>query len=95
MGQFMGVGLDAQNFFDVLHQLEGVAGLAVHLVDEGEDGNVAQGADLEQLDGLGLDALCGVDDHDSRVGCHQGAVGVLREVLMPGCPECSRTCLRS
>ena len=81
-GPVHGVGLDAQNFFDVLHQLEGVAGLAVHLVDEGEDGDVAQGADLEQLDGLGLNALGGVDDHDRGIRCHQGAVGILREVLM-------------
>ena len=43
-----------------------------------------QGADLEQLDGLGLNALGGVDDHDRRVGGHQGAVGILREVLVTG-----------
>ena len=81
-GPVHGVGLDAQDLFDVLHQLKGVAGLAVHLVDEGEDGDVAQGADLEQLNGLGLNALGGVDDHDGRVRRHQGAVGILREVLM-------------
>ena len=81
-GPVHGVGLDAQNFLNVLHQLKGVAGFAVHLVDEGKDGDVAQGAHLEQLDGLGLDALCGVDDHDGRVCRHQGAVGILREVLM-------------
>ena len=45
---------------------------------------MAQGADLEQLDGLGLHALGGVDDHDGRVGCHQGAVGILRKVLVAG-----------
>jgi len=81
-GPVHGVGLDAQNLLNVLHQLKGVAGFAVHLVDEGEDGDVAQGAHLEQLDGLGLNALCSVDDHDGRVCRHQGAVGVLREVLM-------------
>ena len=43
---------------------------------------MAQGADLEQLDGLGLDALGRVDDHNGGVRCHQGAVGILREVLM-------------
>ena len=81
-GPVHGVGLDAQDLLDVLHQLKGVAGFAVHLVDEGKDGDVAQGAHLEQLDGLGLDALCGVDDHDGGVRRHQGAVGILREVLM-------------
>ena len=81
-GPVHGVGLDAQDLLDVFHQLKGVAGFAVHLVDEGEDGDVAQGADLEQLDGLGLNALCSIDDHDSGVRCHQGTVGILREVLM-------------
>jgi len=83
-GPVHGVGLDAQNFLDVLHQLKGVAGFAVHLVDEGKNGDMAQGAHLEQLDGLRLNALCGVDDHDGRVCRHQGAVGILREVLMAG-----------
>jgi len=81
-GPVHGVGLDAQDLLNVLHQLKGVAGFAVHLVDERKNGDVAQGADLEQLDGLGLNALGGVDDHDRRVRCHQGAVGILREVLM-------------
>ena len=76
-GPVHGVGLDAQNFLDVLHQLKGVAGFAVHLVDEGKNGDMAQGAHLEQLDGLRLNALCGVDDHDGRVCRHQGAVGIL------------------
>ena len=71
------VGLDAEDFFNVLHQLKRVAGLAVHLVDEGEDRDVAQRADLEQLDGLGLNALGGVRRH-------QGAVGILTEVLVAG-----------
>ena len=34
--QVHGVGLDAQNLLNVLHQLKGVAGFAVHLVDEGK-----------------------------------------------------------
>ena len=70
--------------FDLLAQLEGVAGFSVHLVDEGEDGDVPQGADFEQLPGLGLHALGTVDDHDGGVRCHEGAVGVLGEVLMAG-----------
>ena len=45
---------------------------------------MAQGAHLEQLDGLRLNALCSVDDHDGRVCRHQSAVGILREVLMAG-----------
>ena len=81
-GPVHGVGVQAQLLFQLLTQLEGVPGLPVHLVDEGEDGDVPHGAHLEQLPGLGLHALGRVDDHDGGVGGHQGAVGVLREVLV-------------
>ncbi len=76
------VGFDAQDRLNVFHQFKRVASFAVHLVDEGEDGNVAQRTDLKQLFGLGLDTLGAVDDHDSGVGGHKGTVGILREVLM-------------
>ena len=68
----------------LLAQLEGVPCLPVHLVDEGEDGDVPQAAHLKELPGLGLHALGGVDDHHCGVGGHQGAVGVLGEVLVAG-----------
>ena len=81
------VGVDAQLFLQLLAQLKGVPGLPVHLVDEGEDGDVPHGAHLEELPGLGLHALGGVNDHDGGVGRHQGAVGVLGEVLVAGCVQ--------
>ena len=40
---------------------------------------------LEQLDGLRLNTLGSVDDHDSGVSRHQGTVGILREILMSRC----------
>ena len=81
-GPVHGIGLDAQHRLDLVQQIEGAASLAIHLVDEGEDRDVPQQADLEQLDSLPLDALGGVDDHDGRIRRHQGAVGVLREILV-------------
>ena len=78
------VGFDAQDRLNVFHQFKRVAGFAVHLVDEGENGDMAQGADLEQLDGLGLNTLGGVDDHDGGIRRHQGTVGILGEVLVAG-----------
>ena len=45
---------------------------------------MAQGADLEQLDGLGLNTLGGVDDHDGGIRRPQGTVGILGEVLVAG-----------
>ena len=67
---------------DLVQQLDGVLRLAVHLVDEGDDRDVAQPADLEQLQGLGLDPLGGVQNHDRGVGGRERAVGVFREVLV-------------
>ena len=83
-GPVHGVGLDAQLLLQLVQQVEGVLGLPVHLVDEGEDGDVPHGADLEELPRLGLHALAAVDDHDRRVRGHEGAVGVLGEVLVAG-----------
>ena len=77
-----GIGVDAQLALDLLAQLERVACFAVHLIDKGKDGDIAQGADLEELARLRLDALRAVDDHHGAVRGHQRAVGVLREVLM-------------
>ena len=71
------IGADAQLVLDVLEQLVRVACLTVHLVDKGEDRHAAHRADLEQLAGLCLDALGGVNDHHRRVSRHQCAVGIL------------------
>ena len=77
-----GIGVDAELALDLLAELERVARLAVHLIDKGKDGDVAQSTDLEELARLRLDALCAVNDHDGAVRGHQCAVGVLGEVLM-------------
>ena len=77
-----GIGADAQYRLDLLHELERIAALVVELVDEGENRNVAQRAHAEQLLGLRLNALGGVNHHDCRVSRHERAVGVLGEVLV-------------
>ena len=66
IGQLAGVTWMLEVALDLVHEVERVAAVAVHLVDEGDDRDVAQPADLEELAGLGLDALGGVDDHDRR-----------------------------
>ena len=75
---------DAEHALDLLHEVEGVARLVVELVHKGEDRDAAQGAHLEELDGLGLHALGAVDHHDGGVGRHERAVSVLGEVLVAG-----------
>ena len=78
------IGLNAQLILDFIQQIIGVPGFPVHFVDKGENGNVPHDADLKELPGLGLHALGSVDDHDCGVRRHEGAVGVLREVLVAG-----------
>ena len=80
-------GVEGELRLDLVEQLEGVPCLAVDLVDEGDDRNVAEPADLEELSRLGLDAFRGVDDHDGGIDRCQRAVGVLGKILVAGCVE--------
>ena len=77
-------GVERQRLLDLVEEVERIARLAVHLVDEGDDRDVAQAADLEQFSRARLDALGRVDHHDRRVDGGQRAVGVLGEVLVAG-----------
>ena len=79
-----GTCMNAEHMLDLIQKREGVVDLAVHLVDEGENGDVAEDADFEQFDGLRLHALRTVDHHDRGIGGHERAVGVLGEILMAG-----------
>ena len=74
--------VEGERLLDLVEEVERVAALAVHLVDEGDDRDVAQAADLEQLAGARLDALRGVDHHDGGIDRRQRPVGVLGEVLV-------------
>jgi hypothetical protein len=54
-------GIERQRAFDLIEEFKWIAALAVDLVDEGDDRDVAEAADLEQLARLALDALGGID----------------------------------
>ena len=79
-----GAGSDAEDVFQFIQQLHGLAGGAVHLVHEGEDRHAAAAADFEELAGLAFDSLAGIDDHDGGVDGGEDAVGIFREVLVAG-----------
>ena len=83
-GPVHGIGGDPQLPLYLLAQLQWVPGLPVHLVHKGENGDVPQSADLEELAGLGLHTLGPVNDHHRTVGSHEGAVGILGKVLVAG-----------
>ena len=75
-------GFDAQNIFDFTEQIEGVLPVAIHLIDESEDGDFAHPADFEESSGLGFHALGRVNQHDRAVGGYQRPVGVFAEIAM-------------
>ena len=77
-------GCDLEHPLDLVQQLDRRAPVAIELIDEGHNRRVAHAAHLHQFDGALLDALRAVDDHEGGVDRRQGAVGVLREVLMSG-----------
>ena len=74
--------VNAQHALDLVEQIERIAARQVELVDERQHRQAAQLADLEQLAGLRLDALGGVDHHHHAVHREQRAVGVFAEVLV-------------
>src|SRR5688572_11023585 len=77
-------GVNTEHTLDFVQQIERIAARQIELVDEGEHRQPAQLADLEQLAGLRLDALRGVDHHDDAVDGKQRAIGVFAEVLVAG-----------
>ena len=74
--------IERERLLDLVEEVERVAALPVHLVDEGDDRNVAQAADLEELARARLDAARRVDHHDGGIDRRERAVGVLGEILM-------------
>ena len=65
---------------DFVDKLQGLAAHAVPLIDHGNDRQAAGLAHAEEFEGLGLEALGGVDKHDCRIHRGEHAVGILREV---------------
>ena len=76
--------VECQLLFDLVEDFEGVAAFPVHLVDEGDDRDVAHAADFEKLQRSRLDTLGGVDDHDGCIDSRQRAIGVVGEVFVAG-----------
>ena len=75
-------GIKRQLVLDVLQQIDRIKRLAVHLVDQCDNRDVAQTADLDQFERSGLHALGGVEHHDRAVGSGERAIGVLGEVFV-------------
>ena len=76
--------VNAEHALDLVEQVERIAARQIELVDERQDRQPPQLADLEQLARLRLDALRRVDHHHDAVDGEQRAVGVFAEVLVAG-----------
>ena len=74
--------LDLQLLFQLVEQIEGVAPLAVHLVDEDDDGRAAHATDGHQLARLCLHAFSSVNHDNGRINGCQRAKGVFGKVLV-------------
>ena len=70
-----------------VEQFEGVASLAVHLVDEDDDGSVAHTAYFHEFARLCLHAFSAIDYYYGGVHGGKGAVCVFAEVLVTRCVE--------
>ena len=71
-----------ENLFHLIHQFDGITGIPVQLVHEGEDWRIPQAGNLHQLDGPLLDTLGTVNHHQTGIHCRQGSVGILGEVFV-------------
>ena len=73
---------DFELLLQLVHEVEGVLALTVHLVDKDDDWSIAHTAHLHQLVGLALDTLGAVDDDDDRIDGSQGSEGIFLEILV-------------
>ena len=75
-------GVERQRRGHLIQQRERALRLTVELVDEGDDRDVPQAANLEQFSSSLFDPLGGVDDHDGGIDSGQSAIGVLGKILV-------------
>ncbi|CAI8167656.1 MAG: Uncharacterised protein [Synechococcus sp. CC9902] len=73
--------------FNFIQKAQRLPTRPIHLVDEGEDRDLAHPANLEQLSGLRLKAFGSVLEHDGVIRRSQGAIGVLRKILVSRCVQ--------
>ena len=78
------VAVEAEGVLDLLLDLVGAGRLHVDLVEHGDDGEVAADGEVGVGDGLGLDALGGVDQQDRALAGGQATRDLVVEVDVAG-----------
>ena len=76
-------GLNLQNAFNLVEQVEHMAAIQVHLVDERDNRRMAHTADIHQANRLLFNTVHAIDKHQSSVHGGQRTVRIFAEVLMP------------
>ena len=74
--------IQRQQVLDFIQQFERFACFAVHLVDEGDDRNIAHAANFKQLARLALNPLRRIQHHHGGIHRGQGAIGIFRKILV-------------
>ena len=82
-GERKGGNLDFQDAFDFVEQVEHVAAIQVHLVDERDDRRMAHAAHVHELDSLLFYTVHAIDKHESCINGGECAVSIFAEVLVP------------
>ena len=74
--------IELKLILDLIQELQWVERLAIHLVDESDNRNVAQAANLKQFQCLRFDPLCRVEHHNGAIGCGQRSIRIFRKVFV-------------
>ena len=74
--------MNAEHLFHLVHQVERRPAWKVHFIDQRQDRNLAEAADLEKLSRLRLHAFGGINHHDRTVGRRERPVRVLGKILV-------------
>ena len=76
---------DAQHLLNLINQFNRVADIPIEFIHKGDNGGVAETADIHQLDGSIFHTLCAINHHERGIDGGERPVSVLRKVLVPGC----------
>ena len=79
-----GIGADSEFLLQFFDQIKRTSRFAVQFIDESEDRNMPHCTDPKEFPRLRFNSFCGIYDHHSRICRHEGTIGILRKILMPG-----------
>ena len=82
-----GKRVDAEHGFQLVEQIHRRTRRAVQLVHESENRHATAAANFKKFPRLAFNALAGIHHHHGGIHGGEHAVGIFREVLVPGCVQ--------